>query len=242
MLSLAGECEIWGVDISARHIVWCQENLNPPFNFATVTTHPHLPFEDRYFNFIYCFSVFTNIDDLTDAWLLEIKRIMRPNGRAYITINDKYTQDLIINQIDRVPYADEFRRKVLSYEQKMCLSDSDYYMFSINPGGPEAIVFYDIDHLLPRKYTELLHAEWNLVLSCRACNGLKSNFDPRGSLIPTAANRESFLTNARAYISRKRDEATKHFELEKALLRSTHREVPTISPEGAIAEEAVQGQ
>src|SRR5262249_19662164 len=26
----ATECEIWGVDISARHIVWCQENMSPP--------------------------------------------------------------------------------------------------------------------------------------------------------------------------------------------------------------------
>src|SRR5271154_82144 len=86
LASLSEECEIWGVDISARHIVWCQENLNPPFNFATVTTQPHLPFEDRYFDFIYCFSVFTHIDDLADAWLLELKRIMRPGGRAYITV------------------------------------------------------------------------------------------------------------------------------------------------------------
>ena len=45
LASLAGECEIWGVDIGARGIVWCQENLTPPFNFATVTTAPHLPFE-----------------------------------------------------------------------------------------------------------------------------------------------------------------------------------------------------
>jgi len=68
--TLAEECEIWGIDISARHIVWCQENLNPPFNFTTVTTQPHLPFEDRYFDFIYCASVFTHIDDRADDWLL----------------------------------------------------------------------------------------------------------------------------------------------------------------------------
>jgi len=82
----AAECQIWGVDISARHIVSCQENLNPPFNFATVTTQPHLPFEDRYFDLIYCASVFTHIDDLADAWLLELKRVTHPGGRAYITL------------------------------------------------------------------------------------------------------------------------------------------------------------
>src|SRR5262249_42972216 len=44
---LAEETEIWGVDINARDIVWCQENLTPPFNFATVTIEPHLPFKDE---------------------------------------------------------------------------------------------------------------------------------------------------------------------------------------------------
>jgi hypothetical protein len=52
LASVAEECEIWGVDIDARVIVWCQENLTPPFNFATVTTSPHLPFEDNYFDLV----------------------------------------------------------------------------------------------------------------------------------------------------------------------------------------------
>jgi hypothetical protein len=72
----ADRCEIWGMDISARHIVWCQDHLSPPFNFATITTAPHLPFEDGYFNLVYCGSVFTHISDLADAWLLELKRIL----------------------------------------------------------------------------------------------------------------------------------------------------------------------
>jgi len=122
LASFAEECEIWGVDISARHIVWCRENLNPPFNFATVTTQPHLPFEDRYFDLIYCASVFTHIDDLADAWLLELKRVMRPGGHAYVTVHDKHTQDLLINHLDRVPYADDFRQFLLSHDQKMKLS------------------------------------------------------------------------------------------------------------------------
>ena len=82
---LAEECEIWGVDIVAEYIIWCQQHLSPPFRFATSTTFPHLPFEDRYFDFIYCASIFTHIADLADAWLLELRRVTRPNGRIYIT-------------------------------------------------------------------------------------------------------------------------------------------------------------
>jgi hypothetical protein len=49
----AEACELWGTDITARYIYWCQRHLSPPFHFATTTTIPHLPFEDRYFTLIY---------------------------------------------------------------------------------------------------------------------------------------------------------------------------------------------
>src|SRR5581483_3033002 len=46
--------ERWGVDIKAKHIAWCQQNLSPPLRFPTTTTMPHLPFEDNYFDLVYC--------------------------------------------------------------------------------------------------------------------------------------------------------------------------------------------
>jgi ubiquinone/menaquinone biosynthesis C-methylase UbiE len=89
--SFAETTEIWGTDISAEHILWCKRNLSPPFRFATTTKVPHLPFEDRSFRLIYCGSVFTHIDDLADAWLLELSRILTPDGRLYVTIHDNHT-------------------------------------------------------------------------------------------------------------------------------------------------------
>jgi SAM-dependent methyltransferase len=147
LAGLAEQCEVWGVDVSARHIVWCQENLSPPFNFATVTTLPHLPFEDNYFDLIYCGSIFTHIDDLADAWLLEVKRIARPGGRIYITVHDKHTADLVINRLDLTPYAGDLREFLLPYKKYVNLVTSDYYKLSISPGDPESQVFYDIDYL-----------------------------------------------------------------------------------------------
>jgi SAM-dependent methyltransferase len=147
LADLAEETEIWGVDINARHIVWCQENLTPPFNFATVTMEPHLPFKDEYFDLIYCGSVFTHIDDLAYSWLLELKRITRPGGMIYATVQDKHTADLIMNHLDRVPYWEELRKFLLSYDRKRELGKFDYYMYCVAPGGPEAQVYYDIDYL-----------------------------------------------------------------------------------------------
>lgn len=95
--NLTETCEIWGTDINAEDIAWCQNYLSPPFNFFTTTTLPHLPFEDRYFDFIYAGSVFTHIDDLAVPWLLELRRILKYQGLAYITIHDKH--DLTIGNI-----------------------------------------------------------------------------------------------------------------------------------------------
>lgn len=88
---LARGCEIWGTDISAAHILWCQRNLSPPFHFFTNTRVPHLPFADASFALIYCGSVFTHIDDMARAWLLELRRLLRDDGYAYVTIHDEET-------------------------------------------------------------------------------------------------------------------------------------------------------
>lgn len=83
--------EVWGVDISAPHIHWCKRHLSPKFRFATTTLIPHLPFPDEHFDFIYAGSVFTHIEDIADAWLLELKRVLKPSGRAFLTYHDEST-------------------------------------------------------------------------------------------------------------------------------------------------------
>jgi SAM-dependent methyltransferase len=91
---LVDRWEIWGTDISSEHIYWCSDNLSPPFNFLVNTKTPHLPFKDGSFDFIFCGSLFTHVDDLAKAWLLELHRLLSPGGRAYVTIHDKHTQML----------------------------------------------------------------------------------------------------------------------------------------------------
>jgi ubiquinone/menaquinone biosynthesis C-methylase UbiE len=87
----APDAELWGVDISAEHIRWCIDNLTPAIHFATNTIVPHLPFEDGFFDLIFSGSVFTHIEDIQEAWLLELGRVLRPNGHLYLTIHDEHT-------------------------------------------------------------------------------------------------------------------------------------------------------
>jgi len=92
---IALNAELWGVDVSAEHIRWCIDNLTPAIHFATTTIVPHLPFEDRYFDLIFCGSVFTHIEDIQESWLLELGRVLRPSGKLYITIHDEHTVSLL---------------------------------------------------------------------------------------------------------------------------------------------------
>lgn len=84
---------VWGCDIQGEDIQWLQRHLSPPFRFFTSTTLPTLPFADGYFGLVYAGSVFTHISDLAQAWLLELRRIIKPGGVAYLTIHDRETAE-----------------------------------------------------------------------------------------------------------------------------------------------------
>jgi ubiquinone/menaquinone biosynthesis C-methylase UbiE len=135
---LAQRCEIWGADSSAPHIVWCKHHLSPPFHFATTTKVPHLPFPDGYFSFIYCGSLFTHIDDLADAWLLELRRVLRPGGRLYVTIHDEETIRLFGTRGYRRAAVVRWITSRPTFETA---SGSDFGMFTIGRDN-QSQVFY----------------------------------------------------------------------------------------------------
>jgi ubiquinone/menaquinone biosynthesis C-methylase UbiE len=135
---LAATCEIWGADISADHIIWCKRHLSPPFHFVTTTKVPHLPFEDRSFRLVYCGSLFTHIDDLADAWLLELRRILAPGGRAYLTIHDNAT----IEQFERPPHASAAIVRTIKAARTYQEAKGSFGMFTVGRDH-ESQVFYD---------------------------------------------------------------------------------------------------
>jgi ubiquinone/menaquinone biosynthesis C-methylase UbiE len=147
--SVPGESEHWGVDINARHIAWCQQHLGEPMLFATTTTAPHLPFEDNYFDLVYCGSVFTHISDLADAWFLELRRVLRRGGYAYITIHDKHTIDVLFTKFNDHPLFVDFVAYVRRFCERTAVREQDYVSFSIG-ADPYSQVFYDADSLVAK--------------------------------------------------------------------------------------------
>jgi SAM-dependent methyltransferase len=140
---LTDSCEIWGTDICSTWILWCKQYLNPPFHFTTTTTLPHLPFEDRYFGLIYAGSVFTHIDDLADAWFMELRRILRPGGRLYITIHDRAT----VAAVKEWPAENWLKRYLDSRPEYAEYCRSEFGMFTLGRTPRFTLVFYDADYL-----------------------------------------------------------------------------------------------
>ena len=141
--------EVWGVDIGAKYISWCQQHLSPPFLFAMSTTSPHLPFEDNYFDLIYCGSVFTHISDLADTWFLELRRILRRGGHAYITIHDKRTVELLFTKYAASKDHSTFVEEVREAAERTSVLSQDYASFSYG-ADPESQVFYDSEYLVQK--------------------------------------------------------------------------------------------
>ncbi|MFO1477209.1 MAG: class I SAM-dependent methyltransferase [Verrucomicrobiota bacterium] len=83
--------EVWGCDVHAPSIQWAQKHLSPPFRFFNSSCLPHLPFPENTFKFIYAFSVMTHLNTLRDLWLLELSRVLRPDGCCILTIHDENT-------------------------------------------------------------------------------------------------------------------------------------------------------
>lgn len=150
----APRAELWGVDLSARHVQWCVNNLAPAMQFATTTVVPHLPFEDRYFDFIFCGSVFTHIEDLQQSWLLELARILRPTGRLFITLHDEYT-------VKRFEASDSDHRLVRYLrEQPVYVSNKNDFGMIVVGRCTGSQVFYHSDYfkiLLPRSLGFVSH-------------------------------------------------------------------------------------
>jgi SAM-dependent methyltransferase len=147
-----GKSELWGVDVNANHINWCQLNMGPPFSFATTTTTPHLPFEDNYFDLVFAGSVFTHISDLADAWFLELRRVVRRGGYLYITIHDRRTIELLLTKFKDHPLFYDFVPMVEEFCERTGVRSMQYAYFTMLT-DPMSQVFYDEDYLL-RKWSQ----------------------------------------------------------------------------------------
>jgi SAM-dependent methyltransferase len=83
-LPQAASGEFWGCDLHRPTIAWLDEHLSPPLHFYVNGEIP-MPHPDSYFDLVYAISVFTHITHEWSAWLLELHRILKPDGLLLAT-------------------------------------------------------------------------------------------------------------------------------------------------------------
>jgi len=88
-LDEARVAEFHGSDISAEMVGWVQKQLCPPIADVRVNGEkPPLDYPDDHFDLVTAFSVFTHIADGWSDWLLEIRRVLKPDGLLIATFLD----------------------------------------------------------------------------------------------------------------------------------------------------------
>lgn len=76
----AEEAQFTGCDIDPQSIGWINAHLSPPLKAFVNQPYPPLPQAAGSYDLIYAFSVFTHITDQWSAWLLELHRLLAPDG------------------------------------------------------------------------------------------------------------------------------------------------------------------
>lgn len=82
-----GACSLYGTDIDDEAVRWCKKNL-PYATWGVNQALPPTNYEDNFFDFVFALSVFTHLnEEFQDKWLMELRRILRPQGILLATVH-----------------------------------------------------------------------------------------------------------------------------------------------------------
>lgn len=83
----APSVKLYGCDINRNNIAFIRKYLPNPASVFQNLTVPPLPIADHCLDFVFALSLFTHIHDFEESWLLEIRRVLKPGGLAFITFH-----------------------------------------------------------------------------------------------------------------------------------------------------------
>ena len=94
----AKAAEIWGCELDGPSTRWNVENLSPPFRFFQISEIPTIPLEPDSFDLVYAISVFAHIHVDWHHWMMEIRRILKPGGYAFISFMAQTPHDEMLDR------------------------------------------------------------------------------------------------------------------------------------------------
>jgi SAM-dependent methyltransferase len=90
---------IYGFDIDQEAISWVTENL-PWVEASRIDGLPPVPYVDASFDLIFNHSVMTHLDAFyQDAWLGELRRILRPGGIVTLTVSGRHAFQMFLDTL-----------------------------------------------------------------------------------------------------------------------------------------------
>jgi SAM-dependent methyltransferase len=81
----AATAEFWGCDIDEESVRWMEEHMSPPFHVFVNGEEPPLEQPDSSFDLIFAISVFTHLTSSWGRWLVELHRVLKPDGLLLVT-------------------------------------------------------------------------------------------------------------------------------------------------------------
>ena len=106
--------EFYGCDIHAESIAWAKQHLSPPVRIFGSDERPPVSIRDGYLDLVWAMSVFTHLTDSWSAWLLEIHRILKPDGLFITTFMGEGMSEILADE----PWDDtRIGMNVLGYGQ-----------------------------------------------------------------------------------------------------------------------------
>ncbi len=83
--------DVWSSDFKISSVEWNQLYYPSSIKVLLNNSNPSLPLPDNYFDLVTAYSVFTHINETETTWLLELRRMLKVGGVAYISIHDEAT-------------------------------------------------------------------------------------------------------------------------------------------------------
>lgn len=97
-LDEAQSAEFYGCDIHAESIAWAKQHLSPPLHIFGSDEQPPLPFRDDHLDLVWAMSVFTHLTDTWSSWMLEIHRILKPDGLFIATFMGEGMSEILADE------------------------------------------------------------------------------------------------------------------------------------------------
>lgn len=79
-LDVADVAELHGAELNPACVGWLERSLSPRVRIVQSAERPPLPYPDQHYDLVWAIWVFTHLTDTWAAWLLELRRILKPGG------------------------------------------------------------------------------------------------------------------------------------------------------------------